>query len=94
MLELENITGINTYLGEGSYKNCFHSKGHQPDFNSSTVSSQSHFDTSTDDLTHKTPEKKWKSKKRESANLNSSMFARYGVLYGNLIRMKKVTHSG
>ena len=33
--------------------------------------SQSHFDTSTDDVTHKTPGKKWNSGKGEFANLNS-----------------------
>ena len=81
-------------MGEGSYIKCYHSKAHEPDFNSSTVSSQPHIDTLTDNLTHKTPEENWKSKKGESANLNSLMFARCMVLYGNLFRMKKVTHSG
>ena len=60
----------------------------------SQANPQSHFDTSTDDVTHKTPEIKRKSKKGESANLLLQMFAGYVVLCGNLFRMRKVTHSG
>ena len=61
--ELESITRciVNlevTPTSEKGVEKCYHSKGHEPDFNSSTVSSQSHFDTSMDDVTHKTPEKK------------------------------------
>ena len=85
--------GNNSYLGEGSQK-CYHLKGYEPDFNSSTVSSQSHFDTSTDDVTHKTPEKKGNLKKENLQISILQMFAGYVVSCGNLFRMRKVTHSG
>ena len=88
--ELESITGciVNleiTPTWEKGVKKCYHSKGYEPDFNLSTVSSQSHFDTSTDDVTHKTPEKKRKSKKEESANLNSANVCRIcGIVWESI----------
>ena len=67
---------------EKGVKKCYHSKEHEPDFNLSTVSSQSHFDTPTGNVAHKTPEKKQKSNKGESANLNSANVCRIcGILW-------------
>ena len=97
--ELESITRciVNleiTHTWEKGVKKCYYSKGYEPDFTLSNVSSQSHFDTSTDDVTHKTPEKKGNLKKENLQISILQMFAGYVVSCGNLFRMRKVTHSG
>ena len=87
--ELESITGCMhnleiTPTWKKAVKRCYHLKRHEPDFNLSTVSSQSHFDTSTDDVTHKKKKqrRKRKPKKGESANLNSAnVFRICGIMW-------------
>ena len=76
-------------------KRCSHSKRHEPDFNLSTVSSQSHFDTSTDDVTHKKNREEKENLKKENLQISIlQMFSGYVALCGNLPRMRKLTHSG
>ena len=92
--ELESITGCMhnleiTPTWKKAVKRCYHLKRHEPDFNLSTVSSQSHFDTSTDDVTHKKKNREGKENlKKENLQISIlQMFSGYVALCGNLPRI-------